>query len=99
MPPPILVSPPVVGFAAKIAVPPDSLVLLANPLSHDMNALRPSLLPGLLAAVQRNRNRGAADVGLFEVGQAYRGDAPKACVYHGYPSRQPPPSSAVQGPF
>jgi len=39
--------------------------------------MRPSLLPGLLAAVQRNRNRGAADVGLFEVGQAYRGDAPK----------------------
>ena len=30
--------------------------------------MRPSLLPGLLAAVQRNRNRGFADVGLFEVG-------------------------------
>ena len=30
--------------------------------------MRPSLLPGLLAAVQRNRNRGFADLGLFEVG-------------------------------
>jgi phenylalanyl-tRNA synthetase beta chain len=27
--------------------------------------------------VQRNRNRGFADLGLFEVGQAYRGDAPE----------------------
>lgn len=39
--------------------------------------MRPSLLPGLLAAVQRNRNRGFADVALFEVGQAYRGDTEK----------------------
>ena len=39
--------------------------------------MRPSLLPGLLAAVQRNRNRGFADVALFEVGQAYRGDGPE----------------------
>jgi phenylalanyl-tRNA synthetase beta chain len=50
---------------------------LANPISAEMTTMRPSLLPGLLAAVQRNRNRGAADVGMFEVGQAYRGDAPK----------------------
>ncbi|MBO0764730.1 MAG: phenylalanine--tRNA ligase subunit beta [Hyphomicrobiaceae bacterium] len=50
---------------------------LENPISSEMTTMRPSLLPGLLAAVQRNRNRGAADVGLFEVGQAYRGDAPK----------------------
>src|SRR5262245_20176482 len=50
---------------------------LANPISAEMTTMRPSLLPGLLASVQRNRNRGAADVGLFEVGQAYRGNAPK----------------------
>jgi phenylalanyl-tRNA synthetase beta chain len=50
---------------------------LANPISTDMTSMRPSLLPGLLGALQRNRNRGAADVGLFEVGQAYGGDAPK----------------------
>jgi phenylalanyl-tRNA synthetase beta chain len=47
---------------------------LANPISTEMSSMRPSLLPGLLAAVQRNRNRGFADLGLFEVGQAYRGD-------------------------
>ncbi len=39
--------------------------------------MRPSLLPGLLAAVQRNNNRGFADVALFEVGQIYRGDGEK----------------------
>ncbi|HEY5830035.1 MAG TPA: phenylalanine--tRNA ligase subunit beta, partial [Hyphomicrobiaceae bacterium] len=50
---------------------------LANPISSEMTSMRPSLLPGLLAAVQRNRNRGFADLGLFEVGQAYRGDAPE----------------------
>jgi phenylalanyl-tRNA synthetase beta chain len=50
---------------------------LANPISADMSSMRPSLLPGLLAAVQRNRNRGVADLALFEVGQIYRGDAPE----------------------
>jgi phenylalanyl-tRNA synthetase beta chain len=49
---------------------------LANPISSEMTSMRPSLLPGLLAAVQRNRNRGFADVALFEVGQVYRGDGP-----------------------
>jgi phenylalanyl-tRNA synthetase beta chain len=38
--------------------------------------MRPNLLPGLLTAVERNRNRGIADVALFELGQAYRGEAP-----------------------
>ncbi len=39
--------------------------------------MRPSLLPGLLTAAKRNRNRGFADVALFELGQAYRGEAPE----------------------
>lgn len=49
-------------------------LMLANPISSEMTTMRPSLLPGLLAAAQRNRNRGFADIALFEVGQAYRGD-------------------------
>jgi phenylalanyl-tRNA synthetase beta chain len=49
---------------------------LANPISTEMSSMRPTLLAGLLAGVQKNRNRGFADLGLFEVGQAYRGDAP-----------------------
>jgi len=48
---------------------------LANPISVDLSNMRPSLLPGLVGAGQRNRDRGFADVALFEVGQAYRGAA------------------------
>ncbi|MBV1692830.1 MAG: phenylalanine--tRNA ligase subunit beta [Hyphomicrobiales bacterium] len=47
---------------------------LANPISSEMTVMRPSLLPGLLAAAARNQNRGFRDLALFEVGQAYRGD-------------------------
>ncbi|MFT3733241.1 MAG: phenylalanine--tRNA ligase subunit beta [Hyphomicrobium sp.] len=50
---------------------------LANPISVDMSSMRPGLLPGLLTSVTRNRNRGAADVALFELGQAYRGEKPE----------------------
>jgi phenylalanyl-tRNA synthetase beta chain len=50
---------------------------LANPISSEMSSMRPSLLPGLLVAAQRNRDRGVTDVGLFEVGQIYRGDTPE----------------------
>ena len=49
---------------------------LANPISAEMSDMRPSLLPGLLAAAQRNADRGFADLGLFEVGQIYRGSKP-----------------------
>ncbi|MCC2112878.1 MAG: phenylalanine--tRNA ligase subunit beta, partial [Hyphomicrobiales bacterium] len=50
---------------------------LANPISSEMSDMRPSLLPGLLAAAQRNADRGQGDVALFEVGQIYRGDKPE----------------------
>jgi phenylalanyl-tRNA synthetase beta chain len=48
--------------------------ILANPISEEMKAMRPSLLPGLLAAARRNMDRGAASVRLFEVGRRYLGD-------------------------
>ena len=48
---------------------------LANPISEDLKIMRPSLLPGLLAAARRNLDRGAASVRLFEVGRRYLGDA------------------------
>ncbi|MCW1383063.1 phenylalanine--tRNA ligase subunit beta [Novosphingobium sp. KCTC 2891] len=44
---------------------------LANPISEDLKAMRPSLLPGLLSAVGRNLDRGASSVRLFEVGRRY----------------------------
>jgi len=48
---------------------------LANPISEDMNVMRPSLLPGLIAAARRNLDRGAASVRLFEIGRRYLADA------------------------
>src|SRR5690606_31049869 len=51
-----------------------ALVELANPISVDLAVMRPSLLPGLVTAVGRNRNRGFQDVALFELGQGDRGD-------------------------
>ncbi len=50
---------------------------LANPIAADLSDMRPSLIPGLVAAAQRNADRGFADVGLFEVGQVFRGEAPQ----------------------
>ncbi len=62
--------------AAHFAEGNGGLWMLENPISEDMKAMRPSLLPGLLAAARRNLDRGAKGVRLFEVGRRYlRGDA------------------------
>lgn len=53
---------------------------LANPISEDMKVMRPSLLPGLLSAAQRNMDRGAASVRLFELGRRYLADAERPTV-------------------
>ncbi|WP_336055007.1 phenylalanine--tRNA ligase subunit beta [Nitratireductor sp. CH_MIT9313-5] len=50
---------------------------LSNPIASDMSDMRPSLLPGLLKAVQRNVDRGRADIAMFEVSGTYESDAPK----------------------
>jgi len=50
---------------------------LANPIASELSDMRPSLLPGLVAAAQRNADRGFAHVALFEVGQVFRGDRPE----------------------
>ena len=56
--------------------------ILANPISADMSHMRPSLLPGLIAAARRNLDRGAASVRLFEVGRRYlaQGERPTAAL-------------------
>ena len=50
---------------------------LANPIAADMSDMRPSLLPGLIAAAQRNADRGFNDVSLFEVSGTYENDTPE----------------------
>jgi phenylalanyl-tRNA synthetase beta chain len=48
-------------------------LILSNPISTALAAMRPGLLPGLVTAAQRNRDRGFADGALFELGHAYNG--------------------------
>jgi phenylalanyl-tRNA synthetase beta chain len=50
---------------------------LANPIASDLSDMRPSLIPGLVSAAQKNGDRGFADTALFEVGQVFAGDRPE----------------------
>ena len=50
---------------------------LVNPIAADMSDMRPSLLPGLLTAAQRNADRGFGDVAIFEVSGTYEADTPE----------------------
>ncbi|MEM8772095.1 MAG: phenylalanine--tRNA ligase subunit beta [Pseudomonadota bacterium] len=49
---------------------------LANPISSDLSVMRPSILPNLIAALQRNADRGQGNLALFEVAPIYHGDQP-----------------------
>jgi phenylalanyl-tRNA synthetase beta chain len=55
----------------------DSALALANPIAAELSDMRPSLIPGLVAAAQRNADRGFPDTALFEVGQIFKGDKPE----------------------
>src|SRR5437764_12976784 len=57
-----------------------SVWTLENPISEEMKAMRPSLLPGLLAAARRNLDRGADSVRLFEIGRRYLADGERATL-------------------
>ncbi|MDX2145251.1 MAG: phenylalanine--tRNA ligase subunit beta [Rhodospirillaceae bacterium] len=57
-------------FASGATVP------LANPISADLDVLRPSVIPNLIAGAGRNAARGLADVGLFEIGPRFEGFKP-----------------------
>jgi phenylalanyl-tRNA synthetase beta chain len=50
---------------------------LANPIATELSDMRPSLIPGLVMAAQRNADRGFPDTTLFEVGQIFKGDRPE----------------------
>jgi phenylalanyl-tRNA synthetase beta chain len=50
---------------------------LANPIAAELSDMRPSLIPGLAMAAQKNADRGFGDIALFEVGQIFKGDKPE----------------------
>jgi phenylalanyl-tRNA synthetase beta chain len=69
-----VVLPPFVSEAAVAALGGGTEApRLVNPLSEEEALLRPSLLPGLLAAAVRNVSRGLGDVALFETGHVFLG--------------------------
>lgn len=49
----------------------DALIRLSNPLSSELDALRPNMLFGALQAVAHNINRQQRDLRLFERGRVY----------------------------
>ncbi|HEX9047380.1 MAG TPA: phenylalanine--tRNA ligase subunit beta, partial [Verrucomicrobiae bacterium] len=57
--------------AEECRIKSEELVALTNPLSSDMNVLRPSLLPGLIHSLRHNVSRKNYDVALFEIGRVF----------------------------
>jgi phenylalanyl-tRNA synthetase beta chain len=56
---------------SEFGIQNSEFVMLANPLSSDMDVLRPSLLPGLIHSLQHNLSRKNYDVALFEIGRVF----------------------------
>ncbi|HKQ39023.1 MAG TPA: phenylalanine--tRNA ligase subunit beta, partial [Verrucomicrobiae bacterium] len=69
----------------------NDLIALENPLSSDMNVLRPSLLPGLLDALRHNINHKNSDVALFEVGRVFPAGREERRVAIALTGRRHPP--------
>jgi phenylalanyl-tRNA synthetase beta chain len=63
---------------AKLFGGGDDARQLSNPIASDLDALRPSILPSLLAAAARNAARGFANLQLFEIGAAFDSGMPEA---------------------
>jgi phenylalanyl-tRNA synthetase beta chain len=72
------------GFIARSAAASfadeSALVAIANPLSENFGVLRPSLLPGLVAAVAHNRHREQRDVRLFEIGARFTNSGERRAI-------------------
>ena len=65
-------------MSSKDAVPfrTKDAVLIANPISADLNEMRPNLLPNLISAARSNITKGTFDGCLFEVGPQFFGFKP-----------------------
>ena len=52
----------------------DASLTLVNPISADLDTMRPTIMPNLLASLMRNSARGESDAAIFEVGPIFPGD-------------------------
>lgn len=75
-------------------------VRLVNPISADLDVMRPTILPNLVAAIARNQARGIDNPALFELGPQYSDDTPEgqALVAAGVRAGSSGPRSWVEAP-
>ncbi len=64
------------GGNSGLLGPVNPSLLVANPISADLDLMRPGILPNLLQAAGRNNDRGYPNVALFELGPQYADDTP-----------------------
>ena len=55
-------------------------LILTNPISQELNGIRPTIIPNLLEVVQRNKNRGIHDSAVFEIGPQYHDNTPQGQI-------------------
>lgn len=59
-----------------------SHIELTNPISSELNEMRPSLLPNLLDVVKRNLDRGIDIIPIFEIGPVFHSNVPNEQIQH-----------------
>ncbi|MBV8060168.1 MAG: phenylalanine--tRNA ligase subunit beta, partial [Alphaproteobacteria bacterium] len=62
---------------AEKFVPANDALVLQNPISSDLDLMRPTIIANLAQAARRNADRGFADVALFEVGPVFKNTTPE----------------------
>ena len=65
-----------IGNAFEPKTLPRDALTIANPISAELDRMRPSIIPNLVAAAQRNADKGFPDTALFEVGPVFYGTGP-----------------------
>ncbi len=61
-------------YAKKFSLQFNSDLVLTNPISIEMNYMRPSLLPGLVDVIRYNQKRQQDRIKVFEIGLRFSGD-------------------------
>ena len=64
------------AVAAQFGEVRDDLRIM-NPISSDLDVMRPSILGNLILAAKRNADRGFADAALFEIGPVFKDQTPE----------------------
>ncbi len=66
-----LISPKICNLELESGIFKSDYIKVLHAKSEDQSILRPSLLPGLISAVQTNQNQGIFDINAFEIGQIH----------------------------